>query len=144
MGPEALWLIAASAVIALVLLGMVTQRDRHLTHISRRYVERRPTRAILIIVGLLLSTALIVIATIVNDTLTLAVQREAVAQVGRIEEVRFRFELVRNVMRPTLCQRIVGADAKRIGCAHCYIDRTQGRQTRLPLRHSLRARHHQQ
>lgn len=86
MGPEALWLIAASAVIALVLLGMVTQRDRHLTHISRRYVERRPTRAILIIVGLLLSTALIVIATIVNDTLTLAVQREAVAQVGRIDE----------------------------------------------------------
>jgi len=86
MGPEALWLIAASAVTALAILGVVTQRDRHLAHISRRYVERRPARAILIIFGLLLSTALIVIATIVNDTLTLAVQREAVAQVGRIDE----------------------------------------------------------
>lgn len=86
MGPDVLWLVVASAIGVLVILGVVAQHDRHLTHISRRYVQRRPTRAILIIFGLLLSTALIVIATIVSDTLTLAVQREAVAQVGRIDE----------------------------------------------------------
>src|SRR5262249_55456438 len=86
MGPEVLWLFVAGTVGALALLGMAAQRDRHVAHISRRYVERRPSRAALLIFGLLLSTALIVIATIVNDTLTLAVQREAVAQVGRIDE----------------------------------------------------------
>ncbi|MGE5334721.1 MAG: ABC transporter permease [Nitrososphaerota archaeon] len=86
MGPEVFWLIAASAVGVLAILGVAARRDRHLAHISQRYVQRRPARAILIIFGLLLSTALIVIATIVSDTLTLAVQREAVAQVGRIDE----------------------------------------------------------
>lgn len=86
MGPQALWIITVSAVTALTVLAGMTLSNEYLAHVSLRYVQKRPTRATLIICGLLLSMALIVTATIISDTLTLAVQREAVAQVGRVDE----------------------------------------------------------
>ena len=86
MPPEALVLAVALALVSLAGLSLLALRDKQLVRISRRYLERRPGRALLIILGLLPATALIVTALVVSDTLTLAVQRAAVAQVGRVDE----------------------------------------------------------
>jgi putative ABC transport system permease protein len=86
MASGLIWLVVVVAVGLLAGLGVLARRDPHLARISRRHLKRRPARALIIIFGLLLATVLIVTATVVSDTLTLAVQREAVARVGRVDE----------------------------------------------------------
>lgn len=81
-------LILAATVVAIVLyLGLLWLRNPVLVKLGLRNIPRRPTQSILIVIGLALSTIIIVSALSTGDTLTYSLRRQAVAAYGEIDEI---------------------------------------------------------
>lgn len=79
-------LIVAVALILLYLVLMAT-RNPVLIKIGLRNIPRRPAQSILIVLGLTLSTIIIVSSLTTGDTLTYSVRYYAVQSYGRIDEI---------------------------------------------------------
>lgn len=74
-------------VAILVVLAWQGLRRPVLAKIGLRNIPRRPAQSILIVVGLTLSTIIIISALSVGDTLNYSVQRQAVAAYGEVDEI---------------------------------------------------------
>ncbi len=81
-----LFMIGALTAILLI-LAYLSARNPVLMKIGLRNLVRRPTQAILIILGLTLSTIIIVSAFGTGDTLSYSVRRQAVAAYGQVDEI---------------------------------------------------------
>ncbi len=71
----------------LLILAYLSARNPVLMKIGLRNLVRRPTQAILIVLGLTLSTIIIVSAFGTGDTLSYSVRRQAVAAYGQVDEI---------------------------------------------------------
>ena len=77
-----------AAVIAILLyLVLLYVRNPVLVKLGLRNIPRRPTQSILIIIGLALSTIIIISALSTGDTLSSSLRRQAVAAYGEIDEI---------------------------------------------------------
>ncbi|MCL4858754.1 MAG: hypothetical protein KJZ93_05080, partial [Caldilineaceae bacterium] len=75
-------------VVAIVLfLSWQGLRRPVLAKIGLRNIPRRPAQSILIVIGLTLSTIIIISALSIGDTLNYSVQRQAVAAFGEVDEI---------------------------------------------------------
>ena len=74
-----------SAIILFLLL--LAWRNPVLFKLGLRNIPRRPAQSILIVIGLTLSTVIIVASFATGDTLNYSVQRQAVAAYGDIDEI---------------------------------------------------------
>ena len=81
--------IGLVALVAVILLSLLLQGLARpvLAKIGLRNISRRPAQSALIILGLTLSTLIIVSALSIGDTLTYSVQRQAVAAYGEVDEI---------------------------------------------------------
>lgn len=81
--------IALTAVVVLILLYLLLLwlRNPVLVKLGVRNIPRRPTQSILIVIGLALSTIIIVSALSTGDTLTYSLRRQAVAAYGEVDEI---------------------------------------------------------
>lgn len=79
--------LAATVVLILLYLGLLWLRNPVLVKLGVRNIPRRPTQSVLIVVGLALSTIIIVSALSTGDTLTYSLRRQAVAAYGEIDEI---------------------------------------------------------
>lgn len=87
----------AVMVIAVVLVGLValillslawtTARNPILTRLGVRNIPRRPAQTVLIVLGLTLSTIIIISSLSIGNTLSYSVRRQAVDAYGAIDEV---------------------------------------------------------
>jgi putative ABC transport system permease protein len=75
--------------VALVLLYLIVMglRNRTIAKLGVRNIPRRPSQSALIILGLTLSTIIIVSALSIGDTLTYSVRRHAINAYGTIDQV---------------------------------------------------------
>ena len=76
--------------IVLVILGIVLLQSLArpvLAKIGLRNIPRRPAQSILIVIGLTLSTLIIVSALSIGDTLSYSVQRQAITAYGNVDEI---------------------------------------------------------
>jgi putative ABC transport system permease protein len=71
----------------LVVLGLLALTNPVLFKLGLRNIPRRPAQSILIVVGLTLSTVIIVASFSTGDTLDYSVRRQAVAAYGQIDEI---------------------------------------------------------
>ena len=71
----------------LVILGLLALSNPVLFKLGLRNIPRRPAQSILIVVGLTLSTVIIVASFSTGDTLDYSVRRQAVAAYGQIDEI---------------------------------------------------------
>lgn len=78
---------AAAVVLILLYLFFLYGRNPVLVKLGLRNIPRRPTQSILIVIGLALSTIIIVSALSTGDTLAYSLQRQAVAAYGEIDEI---------------------------------------------------------
>ena len=83
------WAIGLLAAVALVLLGLVVMglRNRTIAKLGLRNIPRRRSQSALIILGLTLSTIIIVSALSIGDTLSYSVRRHAINAYGTIDQV---------------------------------------------------------
>ena len=81
-----LFMIGALSAILIVLV-VLSARDPVLAKIGLRNLVRRPTQAVLIVLGLTLSTIIIISAFGTGDTLSYSVRRQAVAAYGEVDEI---------------------------------------------------------
>lgn len=83
------WVIGLLAAVALVLLYLIVMglRNRTIAKLGVRNIPRRPSQSALIILGLTLSTIIIVSALSIGDTLTFSVRRHAINAYGTIDQV---------------------------------------------------------
>lgn len=81
--------IALVALVAIILLALLAQGLVRpvLAKIGLRNIARRPAQSVLIVIGLTLSTLIIVSALAVGDTLSYSVQRQAVSAYGQVDEI---------------------------------------------------------
>lgn len=79
------FLVAISLVLLLMLL--ISLRNRIVAKMGLRNIPRRLAQTILIILGLTLSTIIIISSLAIGDTLTYSLQRQAVDAYGHIDEV---------------------------------------------------------
>jgi putative ABC transport system permease protein len=79
-------LLSAVGLILLYLLFLAA-RNPVLVKIGLRNIPRRPAQSILIVVGLTLSTVIILSSLAIGDTLTYSVRSSAVQAYGRIDEI---------------------------------------------------------
>ncbi len=81
--------IALTAAVVLILLYLVLLwlRNPVLIKLGIRNIPRRPTQSVLIVIGLALSTIIIVSALSTGDTLTYSLRRQAVAAYGEVDEI---------------------------------------------------------
>ena len=77
-------IIVAALLLYLLFLAL---RKPVLAKLGVRNIPRRPTQSILIVIGLTLSTIIIVSALSIGDTLSYSVQRHAVEAYGAIDEI---------------------------------------------------------
>ena len=78
----------AGAVVAILLyLGVLYLRNPVLVKLGIRNIPRRPSQSVLIVIGLALSTIIIVSALSTGDTLTYSLRRQAVAAYGEVDEI---------------------------------------------------------
>ncbi len=78
----------AAAVVAIVLyIGFLALRNPVLVKLGLRNIPRRPTQSVLIIVGLTLSTVIIVSALSLGDTLNYSIRLQAVSAYGPVDEI---------------------------------------------------------
>ncbi len=82
-----MWVLAALVAAILVWIGLLAVRNPVLVKIGLRNIPRRPTQAVLIIVGLTLSTVIIVASLSTGDTLNYSLRRHAVNAYGKIDQV---------------------------------------------------------
>lgn len=81
-------LALTGAVVAILLyLGFLWLRNPVLVKLGVRNIPRRPTQSVLIVIGLALSTIIIVSALSTGDTLTYSLRQQAVAAYGEIDEI---------------------------------------------------------
>ena len=81
-----IFMIGAVSAI-LLFLAYLSARNPVLMKIGLRNLVRRPTQAILIVLGLTLSTIIIISAFGTGDTLSYSVRRQAVAAYGQVDEI---------------------------------------------------------
>ena len=83
------WAIGLLAAVALVLLTLVVMglRNRTIAKLGLRNIPRRRSQSALIILGLTLSTIIIVSALSIGDTLSYSVRRHAINAYGTIDQV---------------------------------------------------------
>ncbi|MCB9151595.1 MAG: FtsX-like permease family protein [Caldilineaceae bacterium] len=81
-----LYLLAALAVVLLI-LAAISLRQPLLAKLGARNIPRRPTQSVLIVLGLTLSTIIIMTSLSTGDTLNYSVQAQAVEAYGDIDEV---------------------------------------------------------
>jgi putative ABC transport system permease protein len=74
-------------VAILLFLGWQGLRRPVLASIGLRNIVRRPAQSILIVIGLTLSTVIIISALATGDTLNYSVQRQTVAAFGEVDEI---------------------------------------------------------
>ncbi len=88
-GPARTWAIGLLIAVALVLLYLVVMglRNRTIAKLGVRNIPRRPSQSALIILGLTLSTIIIVSALSIGDTLSFSVRRHAINAYGAIDQV---------------------------------------------------------
>lgn len=81
--------ITLVVLVVIILVFLVWQGLRRpvLAKIGLRNIPRRPTQSILIVIGLTLSTIIIISALSTGDTLNYSVQRQAVAAFGEVDEI---------------------------------------------------------
>jgi len=87
LGNNTALILAATVVAILLYLGLLWLRNPVLVKLGLRNIPRRPTQSILIVIGLALSTIIIVSALSTGDTLTYSLRRQAVAAYGEIDEI---------------------------------------------------------
>ena len=76
------------AVVAILLyLALLYWRNPVLVKLGIRNIPRRPSQSVLIVIGLALSTIIIVSALSTGDTLTYSLRRQAVAAYGEVDEI---------------------------------------------------------
>ena len=83
------WAIGLLVAVALVLLYLVVMglRNRTIAKLGVRNIPRRRSQSALIILGLTLSTIIIVSALSIGDTLSYSVRRHAITAYGTIDQV---------------------------------------------------------
>ncbi len=88
-GSAQTWAIGLLAAVALVLLCLVVMglRNRTIAKLGVRNIPRRRSQSALIILGLTLSTIIIVSALSIGDTLSYSVRRHAINAYGTIDQV---------------------------------------------------------
>ncbi len=88
-GSAQTWAIGLLVAVALVLLYLVVMglRNRTIAKLGVRNIPRRPSQSALIILGLTLSTIIIVSALSIGDTLSFSVRRHAITAYGTIDQV---------------------------------------------------------
>ena len=88
-GPTQTAAIVLLAAVALVLLSLVVMglRNRTIAKLGVRNIPRRRSQSALIILGLTLSTIIIVSALSIGDTLSYSVRRHAINAYGAIDQV---------------------------------------------------------
>ncbi|MBK8051297.1 MAG: hypothetical protein IPK16_31865 [Anaerolineales bacterium] len=80
------FLLGAVTVI-LIYLAYIWFRNPVIAKLGLRNLARRPAQTVLIIIGLTLSTVIIISALGTGDTLRYSVQRQAVAAYGKVDEI---------------------------------------------------------
>ena len=82
-------MIGLLIAVGLILLYLVLLATRNpvLVKIGLRNIPRRPSQSVLIVIGLTLSTVIILSSLATGDTLTYSVRRSAVQAYGRIDEI---------------------------------------------------------
>jgi len=88
-GSAQTWATGLLAAVALVLLFLLVMglRNRTIAKLGVRNIPRRPSQSALIILGLTLSTIIIVSALSIGDTLSFSVRRHAINAYGEIDQV---------------------------------------------------------
>ncbi len=88
-GSAQTWAIGLLAAVALVLLYLAAMglRNRTIVKLGVRNIPRRRSQSALIILGLTLSTIIIVSALSIGDTLSFSVRRHAINAYGAIDQV---------------------------------------------------------
>ncbi len=81
--------LSLAVAVGLVILGLVLMALRQpiLARLGLRNIPRRPTQSALIVIGLTLSTTIIISALSIGDTLNYSIQRQAVEAYGQIDQV---------------------------------------------------------
>ncbi|MEZ4736409.1 MAG: FtsX-like permease family protein [Caldilineaceae bacterium] len=79
--------LTAAVVLILLYLFLLWLRNPVLVKLGVRNIPRRPTQSVLIVIGLALSTIIIVSALSTGDTLTYSLRRQAVAAYGEVDEI---------------------------------------------------------
>jgi len=81
-------IVFAAAVLLIILyLMLLYWRNPVLVKLGLRNIPRRPSQSILIIIGLALSTTIIISAFSTGDTLSSSLRRQAIAAYGEIDEI---------------------------------------------------------
>ncbi len=83
-------LAAGLAIGVLAIVGVILflyWRNPVLIKIGLRNIPRRPTQSILIVVGLTLSTVIVISSLVIGDTLTYSLRRQAIDAYGAIDEI---------------------------------------------------------
>src|SRR5262245_52407461 len=86
MYPAAMIPLAVATGIALLFVGFLLVRRPSLRRLALRQIRRRPTEAMLVVLGSLLGTALIVASMTVGDSLDRSVRHSAYDVLGPIDE----------------------------------------------------------
>jgi putative ABC transport system permease protein len=79
--------LTGAVVVILLYLALLYWRNPVLVKLGVRNIPRRPTQSVLIVIGLALSTIIIVSALSTGDTLTYSLRRQAVAAYGEVDEI---------------------------------------------------------
>lgn len=73
--------------VVILYLGLLALRNPVLVKIGLRNIPRRPAQSILIVIGLTLSTIIIISSLTTGDTLSYSVRRHAVQAYGEVDEI---------------------------------------------------------
>ncbi len=87
LGTNTALALTGAVVLILLYLAFIWLRNPVLIKLGIRNIPRRPTQSILIVIGLALSTIIIVSALSTGDTLTYSLRRQAVAAYGEVDEI---------------------------------------------------------
>ena len=78
---------SAASAAAMGVVAALALRNRVFLKLSLRNIQRRPGRAALIVVGLMLGTAIVAAAFNTGDTMTHTVRSTVLTSLGNIDEV---------------------------------------------------------
>ena len=82
-----IFFLVGSVTAILLYLLFISWRNPVLAKLGLRSLTRRPTQTALIIIGLTLSTIIIISSLGTGDTLRYSVQRQSVAAYGKVDEI---------------------------------------------------------
>jgi len=82
-----IFFLVGSVTAILLYLLFISWRNPVLAKLGLRSLTRRPTQTALIIIGLILSTVIIISSLGTGDTLRYSVQRQSVAAYGKVDEI---------------------------------------------------------